>query len=70
MTFIEIMKEATPQQRGKVMAAIIADGVSASAAYAYCNGSRRPKYLYRVQIQKHVKKFLGWEVPLDELFPE
>lgn len=70
MTIKEIMNSATQSQRGEVIAAIIKDGVAASTAYAYCNGGRRPKRLYQVNIQKYVKKYIGWEVPLEELFPE
>lgn len=64
------MKTATGTQRGQVMSAIVKDGMSMSAAYAYCNGTRRPKLLYRLRIRDYIKKYIGVDVPLSELFPE
>lgn len=70
MSIKEIMKGATDPQRGQILTAIVGDGVAVSTAYAYCNGNRRPKYLYQVRIQKYIKKYIGMDVPLSELFPE
>lgn len=70
MTFKEIMNNTGQQERGLVIAAIISDGVAPSTAYAWCSGARRPRLLYQMQIQKHVKRILGLSVPLAEMFPE
>lgn len=67
-TFKEIMAGATAEQRRKIIAAIMSDGVSASTAMAYCYGTRRPKYLYQVQIQRHTKTFLGISASVEDLF--
>lgn len=64
----EIMAIATVPQRGKIIAAIMEDGVSAFTAASYCNGTRRPKYLYQVQIQRHIKRFLGVSASIEDLF--
>lgn len=64
----EVMAIATGEQRGKIIAAIMADGVSAFTAASYCNGTRRPKYLYQVQIQRHIKRFLGVSASIEDLF--
>lgn len=70
MTIKEVMNSASQEQRNLVIAAIVNDGVAISTAYCYCNGSRKPKHLYRVNIQKYIKKYVGVSVPLPELFPE
>ncbi len=48
---------------------IVQDGVAVTTAYAYINGSRTPKKLYQIQIQKHIGRITGQLYTLEELFP-
>lgn len=65
-----IVKAGTADDKQQLIIAIMTDGLSSSAAYAYIAGTRRPKLLYQMNIQRHVRKIYGVIVPLDELFPK
>ena len=68
-SLVNIVKSGTADKKQRLMIAIMKDGVSSSAAYAYMAGTRNPKLLYQINIQKHVKLIYDVLVPLDELFP-
>lgn len=69
-SLVNIVKGGTAEAKRQLMIAIITDGLSYSAANAYAAGTRKPKLLYRINIQKHVKRIYGVTASLEELFPE
>lgn len=69
-TLVNIVKGGTSEQRRSLMISIQSDGASASSAYAYVTGSRTPMPLYQQNIQKHVKRIYGRNVPVEDLFPK
>lgn len=70
MKLKEIYHSATTEQRSRLIAEIINDGVSVSTAHAWCYGLRMPKQLYKESIRRHVQKCMGINVTVEELFPE
>ena len=70
MTFVNLMTGATPELRTKMKVAIVNDGFSFSTANCWSNGTRTPKKFYQSQLQKHVKRIFGLDLPTIELFPE
>lgn len=70
MNIKQLFKNLTDAQRNEIYARIIMDGVALSTAYAYCNGQRRPKQLYREKIRQYLEEIAGIEVTVEELFPD
>lgn len=68
-TLKDIVESGTAIQKRQLQAKIIADGVAPSTAYAYITGTRTPRLLYQMNIQKHVIKIYSKTIPLAELFP-
>lgn len=69
----EVFKDMTAWQRQKLLNSMINDGAALSTAYAWCNGTRRPKYLYRLRIRTSVNRIMkhtGHTYTLEELFPD
>lgn len=66
----EIYTGMTEEQRQRLLANIVNDGMSLSAAYAWCKGKRRPKRLYQERICKHLARITGKRYELKALFPD
>ncbi len=69
MTFVEMWKAAPQEKRSAIVSEIAVAGVALSTAYSYCNGTRKPKLLYKEHIKKLVKKHFDVNLPISELFP-
>jgi hypothetical protein len=69
MTFVELMSNATPDQRTKMKIAIVSDGFSFSTANSWSNGGRTPKTYYQHQLKKHIKRIFDLDLCVAELFP-
>ena len=70
MAIKKIWETASQKQRNELMTLIVIDGVAYPTAYAWCNGTRRPKPRYQENIRKYVKDVFGVEESVEELFPE
>lgn len=70
MSIADIWKRLNTEQRGRLMALTIQDGISASTARNYLTGYRRPMKLYRESITGHVNSLLGEIHFCEDLFPE
>ena len=46
----------------------MADGVGATAAWKYLSGRQVPLKLYQESIREHVKRILGLDLTVEELF--
>lgn len=68
MTIKEVYDSCTREQRIKLQAAIMNDGVGASSAWFYLHGKRTPLKLYRESIREHIKRICGLELTVEELF--
>jgi len=69
MTLTEVYDTMTTVQRSQLKVKIMQDGLSYSAANAYCRGRRNPKLYYRRRIVDHIKAITGQSYALGELFP-
>lgn len=70
MTIKEIYTAANSEQRNSVLVRIVDDGVAMSTAYAYCNGTRIPKKLYREKIRDYVGEIMHVQATTEDLFPD
>lgn len=66
----EVWNKLTGDQRNKVTAALILDGVSSSAVYAWSRGERAPLKLYREAMSKYINKAAGLATTPEELWPD
>ncbi|MBQ7623009.1 MAG: hypothetical protein IJS66_04660 [Bacteroidales bacterium] len=70
MTIKEVMGAATGVQRGNVISAIVRDGFSATTAYSFCNGTRRPRAFYMDRLCAILRKYAGYTGTPGELYPD
>ena len=68
-TLKDIVESGTTVQKRQLQAKIVTDGFAPATAYAYITGTRTPRLLYQMNIQKYVIKIYGKTIPLAELFP-
>lgn len=59
----------TPEDKQLLISKIVKDGLAVATAYAYINGTRRPKLYYQQLLQKYIGRLTGQLYPLEELFP-
>ncbi len=68
-TLKAVCSRMAPADKQLLISKIVQDGVAVVTVYAYINGTRTPKKLYQIQIQKHIGRLTGQLYPLEELFP-
>lgn len=68
MTIKEIWESCSAEQRRELQAAVMNDGVGATAAWKYLTGRQQPMKLYKESIRKHVLRIIGYEITTEELF--
>ena len=66
----EVWNKLTAEQRSKVIAALILDGISANAVYAWARGDRVPLKLYREAMSKYINKVTGLTTTPENLWPD
>lgn len=69
MSFVEIIRGGTEDQRKKIISLLVLDGVAMSTIYAYISGNRRPRRPYRKEMCKHVLSVYKIKVKPEDLFP-
>lgn len=65
----EVWAKMTGDQRKKVTAALILDGASSSAIYAWVTGQRVPMQLYKEALSRHINKHTDMETTPESLWP-
>lgn len=65
----EIWAKMTQGQRDKVTAALILDGASSSAVYAWTTGKRVPMKLYREALSRYINKHTEFATTPESLWP-
>lgn len=65
-----IWDSMTGDQRNKVISALILDGASSSAVYAWVRGERVPRKLYRDAFSRYINRYAGQTTTPEELWPE
>lgn len=68
-TLKDIVESGTTVQKRQLQAKIVTDGFAPTTAYAYITGTRTPRLLYQMNIQKYVMKIYSKTISLEELFP-
>ncbi len=66
----KIWESMTGDQRNKVISALILDGASSSAVYAWVRGERVPRKLYRDAFSRYINRYAGQATTPEELWPE
>ena len=66
----EVWNKLTADQRNKITAALILEGVSSSAIYAWVRGERVPRKLYREAMSKYINKVTGLTTTPENLWPD
>lgn len=66
----EIWDKLTADQRNKITAALILEGVSPSAIYAWIRGERVPRKLYREAMSKYINKVTELTTTPENLWPD
>lgn len=64
-----IWASLTGEQRNKVTAALILDGASSSAIYAWVTGKRIPMQLYKEALSRYINKHAGLDTTPESLWP-
>ncbi len=65
-----VCERMAPEDKQLLISKIVKDGLAVATAYAYINGTRRPKLYYQQLLQKYVAKLTGEFFLLTDLFPE
>ncbi|MCR4564813.1 MAG: hypothetical protein K5651_01845 [Bacteroidales bacterium] len=70
MTFVELMSKADEQQRSKMVAMIVSDGITIIAYNSWIKGRRTPMPFYQNQLRRYVKRIFELDLTTKELFPK